>query len=378
MQSSLLIPLSLTLLLLPSCGKKQEVSHGAPPPAQVTFVPVAAETVEVVSELPGRIDAVRTSEVRARVAGILLKRNFTEGTEVNAGDLLFEIDPAPFQAAYDNAVAALARTEATRDQAASQAERVRKLASSDAVSKQDLDNAEATLKVSEAEVLAAESAKKTAALNLGYASVTAPISGRIGRASVTEGALVGQGAATLLATIQQLDPVYFDFTQSSGDFLAMKKAMSGKDVKITLMLEDGTEYPHAGKLLATEVSVDQSTGMVALRAEFPNPDRDLLPGMFTRAKVVQAVRENALTIPQRAVTRAQGGMGHVLVIGENDVVEQRSVRTSEVLGDKWVIASGLQAGERVIVEGLLKARPGEKVHPQPIGAAPAADTPANH
>jgi len=380
MQPVLFIPLSLSVLLLSGCGKKAPAAAPALPPAEVSVLPASSETVEVVRELPGRLDAVRVSEVRARVAGILLERTFKEGTEVKAGDVLFKIDPAPFEAARDSATAAAARVEATRDQAKAQAERVRLLSSSGAVSKQDLDNAEATLKVSEAEVLSSQAALKTAELNLGYATVTAPISGRIGRAEVTEGALVGQGAATLLATIQQLDPIYFDFTQSSSDLLALKRELAAGSaaapatVDVTLLLDDGTVYDKPGKLLFSEVSVDQTTGMVSLRAEFPNPDRVLLPGMFARAKVVQAVKKNAVTIPQRALTRAKGGMGSVLVVDDSHKVQLRMVETGNVVGDKWVVTSGLQAGEKVIMEGHLKARPGAVV--VPVAYVPTSEKPA--
>jgi len=372
MQPTLFLPLSLSLLLLPSCGKKEQAAPPALPPAAVTYLPAGTETVSITRDLPGRIGPVRVSEVRARVAGILLEKTFKEGSEVKAGDVLFKIDPAPFEAARDSATAALARAEASRDQSKTQTLRVRNLSTSGAVSTQDLDNAEATLKIAEAEVLSAEAAKKTAELNLGYATVTAPISGRIGRADVTEGALVGQGSATLLATIQQLDPIYFDFTQSSADLLALRRELSSGSSKspetatVTLLLDDGTTYNQPGKLLFSEVSVDETTSMVSIRAEFPNPDRILLPGMFARGRVVQAVRKDAVTVPQRAVTRIQQGKGTVLVVGENDTVQLRTIETGAITGDKWEVTSGLKAGEKVIMEGNLKAKPGSKVVPAPF------------
>jgi membrane fusion protein (multidrug efflux system) len=339
-----------------------------PPPA-VTFVAAAEETVTITKDLPGRIDAVRVAEVRARVPGILLKRVFEEGADVKAGDVLFEIDPAPLIAARDSAAANLARAEANAAQAQNQVKRFRELVSVNAVSKQDADNAESAVAIADAEVLAARAAAATAELNFGYATVTAPISGRIGKALVTEGALVGQGDATSLAIIQQLDPIFFDFTQSTTDLMAVRKALEGKPDgnKVTLLFDDGSEYAHPGKLLFSEVSVDQSTGMVSLRAVFPNPKHELLPGMFARARVVQAVKENAITVPQRALTRAAGGAGSVMVIDETDHARLRIVQTGEATGDKWVITSGLKAGERVIMEGLLKAKPDSPVVPEPFG-----------
>lgn len=371
MRPVVFLPLTIACLFPVSCKKKEQAGPAAMPPAHVTFVTAAEETVTISRELPGRIHSVRVAEVRARVPGILLKKLLKEGHEVKAGEVMFEIDPAPLQAALQNANAQLARAQANVEQAETLAARYRKLIAERAVSKQEADNAESALAAASAEVLAARAQVDTAALNLGYASVTAPISGRVGKAEVTEGALVGQGTATLLATIQQLDPVYFDFTQSSGDFLAMKQAMQGREGTATLVLEDGTEYPKPGKILFAETSVDESTGMISLRAEFPNPDRALLPGMFARAKVVQAVHDKALTVPQRAVTRKQGGDGSVLVIGNGDVVEPRMIRTSVSSGDKWLVTSGLKPGERVIVEGLSKARPGAKVVPELFGAKPA-------
>ncbi len=350
------------------------------PPAAVSVLPAATETVSITRELPGRIDAVRVAEVRARVSGILLEKTFQEGADVKAGDVLFKIDPAPLEAVKENSAAALARAEANLAQAESQLGRYKSLVNSNAVSKQDFDNAESAVKVATAEVKAAAAALKTAELNLAYATVTAPISGRAGKAQVTEGALVGEGEATRLAVIQQLDPIYFDFTQSSADLIGLRRAMSSGELsqvaagkgRATLLLEDGSEYPLPGKILFSEAAVDESTGMVSLRAEFPNPDKLLLPGMFARARVVQAIRENVVTVPQRAVTRQQGGMGSVMVVDDNNVAQARMIQTDNAVGDKWVVTSGLKAGERVIIEGLLKARPGLPVVPEPF--APKAET----
>jgi membrane fusion protein (multidrug efflux system) len=368
--------LSVSLLpLVAGCNRKSESSLLlAPPPAAVTVTTVATEPVTISRDLPGRLDALRVAEVRARVSGILLERTFKEGADVKAGEVLFRIDPAPLEAARASAEANLAKAKATLHQTQTQSERYRELVDIKAVSRQDHDNAVAAAKSAEAGVLAAEAALKTADLNLGYATVTAPIAGRIGKAQVTEGALVGQTDATKLAVIQQLDPIYVDFTQSSIDLLALRKALkegsigkvSGEEAQAVLLLEDGTEYLHRGTLLFSEVSVDETTGMVSLRAEFPNPERWLLPGMFARVRVAQAVRADAITVLQRAVTRAQGGMGSVLVVDDNNKVEQRLIRTDAAVGDKWVVTEGLKPGERVIVEGHLKARPGSTVIPEPF------------
>lgn len=357
-------------LLLPGCGKKAPATAPQMPPAAVSFLPAERETVTITRDLPGRIDALRVAEIRARVSGILLKKAFEEGADVKAGDVLFQIDPAPLQAAHDSATANLARAEANAKQAENHVKRFRELVAVNAVSKQDADNSESAVTIAAAEVLAAKAALATAELNLGYATVTAPISGRIGKAQVTEGALVGQGDATRLAVIQQLDPIYFDFTRSSGDLIALKKAGPDQS-KATLLLEDGGEYENPGRILFSEASVDETTGMVALRAEFPNPKHDLLPGMFARARVVQAIRENAITVPQRALTRAAGGMGSVMVIDDSNRAQLRMVQTGEVTGDKWVVTSGLKAGERVIMEGHLKAKPGAPVVPEPFVPAGA-------
>jgi membrane fusion protein, multidrug efflux system len=380
MHPILFIPLSLSwLLLLPACGKKAQTGPTEMPPAAVSFTSVKEEKVTITRDLPGRIDALRVSEVRARVPGILLERVFTEGSEVKAGDVLFRIDPAPLEATRDGALAALSRAEANDLLADTQVKRLRKLAKVNAASQQDLDQAEISVKLNAAEVISARASLKTAELNLGYATVTAPISGRIGRAQVTEGALVGQNDATLLAVIQQLDPIYFDFTQSSSELIELKRAVgeNGGETpenaqelrKVTLLLDNGEEYEHPGKILFSEVSVDPTTGMVSLRAEFPNPDRLLLPGMFARARVTQSIRNHAVTVPQQAVTRAEGGKGSVLVIDDQNHVQLRTIETGNPVGDRWVVTSGLKAGERVVMEGHLKARPGSPVAPEPFVAA---------
>lgn len=389
MQNYVLIPLSLSwLLFLPGCGKKEGDGPPQMPPAAVTVLPVGTEDISIVREYPGRIDAVRMSEVRARVSGILLEKTFTEGADVKADDVLFKIDPLPLEAAKASAEASVARAEATVKQTEATAVRFRELADSRSVSQQDIDNAEAALQVAQADVLAGKAALKTADLNLGYATVTAPISGRIGRAEVTEGQLVGQGTATRLAVIQQMDPIYFDFTQSTAELISLRRAIasgslgeaSPEQSAVTLLLDDGSEYEHRGKILFSEVSVDPTTGMVTLRAEFPNPDRLLLPGMFARARFVQAVKPNVVTVPQRAVTRMQGGKGSVLIVDETDHARLRMIDTAEGINGKWVVTSGLKAGERVIMEGHLKTHPDAPVAPEPFvdkKAAPDNESPAD-
>lgn len=370
--------------LLPSaCKPEGPATPPAPPPVEVTVITTAPERIAITTELPGRIDAVRVAEVRARVPGILLKRTFEEGSDVKAGDKLFEIDPAQFEASYRSAQANLAKAEANQRQAQALADRAKSLVEVEAVSKQDYDNAEAAALQAAAEVQVAKSALSNSALSLSYATVTAPIDGRIGRALVTEGALVGQNESTPLATIQQLDPVYFDFTQSSTDLLRLRRAVAEGKVKsleagtaqVTLLLEDGTEYSHPGKLLFSDISVDPTTGMISLRAEFPNPDRLLLPGMFARARLEQAVNEQAITVPQRAATRSAGGGATVLIVTPDNKVEARSVVLGNAIGDKWVVNQGLKAGEKVIIEGLQKVRPGVTVKPVAVSSvqpAPAA------
>lgn len=373
----------LALVLAAGCGK--EVPPAAFPPPEVGVITVRTHPLPLTTELPGRVDAVRTAQVRARVAGILLKRVFTEGAEVQAGDPLFQIDPAPLQAQLDSAQAALARAKATVTQAQAQADRDAVLVKIRAVSQQQYDNDQAAAQQAQADVLAAKAAVETASLNLGYASVTAPISGRIGQALVTEGALVGQGDATELAVIQQLDPVYFDFTESSAEGLKLRRAFASGQLKkisdraaqVTLLLEDGSTYPLPGKLLFSDVTVDPTTGMVFMRAEFPNPDHLLLPGMFARVRLEQAMDSEAITVPQRGVTYGPSGEPAVMLVTTNDEAVQQPVTVRAADGNQWIISSGLKSGDRVILSGLQKVQPGRPVKPVPFvedatNAAPAA------
>ena len=360
---------------LTACGKK-EANAPAPPPPEVSVVTVASERVNHTTELPGRINAMREAQVRARATGILLKRLFEEGSNVKEGQALFEIDPAPLQANLSSAKASRAKAEASLNESKANVERYQELLPINAISKQVYDQAVATLGQNQAELLATKAAVQTAELNLGYAQVIAPISGRIGKALVTEGALVSATEATQLAVIRQLDPVYFDFTQSSTELLRLKRALeSGMletvapgEARVTLILEDGTVYRHTGKLLFSDVSVDPTTGMVTLRAEFPNPENLLMVGMFARAQIIEGVNTSALTVPQRAVARGAGGASSVLVITDENKVELRTIDTGGTVSNKVIVMKGLKAGEQIMVEGSQKAPPGSVVKPVPFGA----------
>ena len=355
-------------LLLTGCGEQPKA--GQRPPAEVSIITVAPERLALSNELPGRLEAIRVAQVRARVPGIVLKRTFTEGGEVKAGQMLFRIDPAPYQAALNSAKASLSKAEANLTQSTLKLHRYEPLVKINAISKQEYDDVTSAQKQAAADVAAAKAAVATAGLNLGYASVTAPISGRIGRALVTEGALVGQGEVTHLALIQQLDSLYVNLTQSSLEVMQLRKALqdgqlqgvSKDEARVSLVLEDGSIYPHDGKLLFSDITVDESTGSVTLRAVFPNPERLLLPGTFVRARLQQAVNESALSVPQQAVVRTAEGAS-VMVVGAEDKVEIRLIKTSASQGDKWIVNEGLKEGDRVIVEGLQKVRPGMPVKP---------------
>ncbi len=376
----------IVLFAVTACGKSDQQAS-APPPTEVSVITVKQGPLGVTNELPGRLESTRIAEIRARVPGVVLKRTFREGSEVKAGATLFLIDPAQFKANYNSANAAVARAEATLLQAELKEKRYKPLVATNAISKQEYDDVTATLKQAEADLAASKAARETARLSLDYATVTSPIAGRIGRALVTEGALVGQNEATPLAIVQQVDPIYVNMTQSSTEILQLQRAMatgklksSGKgQVKVTLITEDGQEYAQAGKLLFSDLTVDESSGAVTLRAEFPNPDRQLLPGMYVRARVEQAINENAITVPQQAITRTPDGSAVMVVSAENKVVS-RPVKTGAASGDSWVINDGLKEGDQVIVEGLQKVQPGATVKAvqwkkaAPVNAtAPAAD-----
>jgi membrane fusion protein (multidrug efflux system) len=368
----ILITAGLVILcFMTACTGSDGAAKGAPPPPEVSVVMIAPESVPVITELPGRVDAIRVAEVRARATGILLHQLFKDGAEVKAGDVLFEIDPAPLEAALASAQANQAKAEASRKQAAADLVRSDALLKGAVITKQEYDQKLAMNSTSDADVEGAKAAVQTAQLNLGYTKVTAPISGRIGKAKVTEGALVSASEATPLATVQQLDTVYFDFTQSSTELLRLRRAFESGQLKsadseaakVTLLLEDGSAYPEQGRLLFSDVTVDQTTGMVTMRAEFPNPDRVLLPGVFARGRLEQARHSDAITVPQRAVTRGANGTSTVLIVGADDKMEVRTLAAGQAYGDKWIVSDGLKAGDRVIVEGLQKAKPGAVVKP---------------
>ncbi|UVL76112.1 efflux RND transporter periplasmic adaptor subunit [Pseudomonas putida] len=373
-------PLALMAFLslsLAGCGDSAEQDEKAPTP-QVRVETLQLQPLAISSELSGRILAPRTAEVRARVAGVVLKRVYREGSDVKQGDVLFLIDPAPFKADHDSARATLAKAEATLYQARLQEQRYRELVDDKAVSRQEYDNAKASFLQADAEVAAAKAALERARLNLGYATVTAPISGRIGRAQVTEGALVGQNETTPLATIQQLDPIHADVTQSTRELNALRRALRAGELqqvgdgqaRATLIQDDGSAYPLPGKLLFSDISVDPTTNQITLRSEFPNPDLDLLPGSYVRVRLEQAVQPKGLSVPQRAILRDSAGVPKVLVVDQQARVSDRQVVLGSAQGDRWVVSEGLAPGERVVVEGLQHVKAGDQVQVDNASGAP--------
>lgn len=340
-----------------------------PPPAQVAVLTVKAEALPIINELPGRIAPTRVAEVRPRVSGIVIERVFEQGSEVKEGDVLYRIDPEPFRVQVASAEAALRRAEATRLQASQKAERINKLSDREVVSGQQHDDAVAALAQAEADVASAKAQLAAAQLNLEYAEVKAPISGVIGRAMITEGALVSSSGPAPLATIRQLDPIYADFTQSVNELLQLRRSAATGSVSrpnegeavVRLIFDDGTPYAHPGKVLFSEATVDETTGQVVLRGEFPNPEGDLLPGMYVRVQVEQGTQQNVIAVPQQAIQRDSGGQAQVYVVGEDSVPQLRTVTAGRTLGDSWVIHSGLEPGDQVVVEGFQKIRPGAKV-----------------
>ncbi|UCO96056.1 MexC family multidrug efflux RND transporter periplasmic adaptor subunit [Metapseudomonas lalkuanensis] len=359
----------VALMTLAGCGPAEEQEAQAEVARPVAVLTVATEPLVLTSELPGRIEPVRVAEVRARVAGIVLEKRFEEGADVKAGDLLFQIDPAPLKAAVSRAEGELARAKAALYEAQARVKRYAPLVEIEAVSRQDFDSAMADLSAAQATTRTAQADLETARLNLGYASVKAPISGRIGRALVTEGALVGQGDATLMARIQQLDPVYVDFTQSATDALRLREALkagnlSAGDSSALSIRVEGTEYESKGSLMFTDVAVDPGTGQVSLRGKFANPDGVLLPGMYVRVQAPQGMDDRATLVPQRAVQRTADGGALVLVVGEDSRAEVRAVKTGVMQGARWQISEGLKGGDQVIVGGLAGLQPGARVAPQ--------------
>ncbi len=374
------------LMILAGCQDEQAQQGGfAFPPPQVAVITVKAEDVPITNDLPGRIAATRIAEVRPRASGIVIERVFEQGSQVKEGDVLYRIDPASFQVQVDSAEATLRRAKAVQAQARVETERQEQLRKSNVSSAQAYDDAVAKLAQADADVAIAEAGLATAKLNLEYTEVKAPISGRIGRALITEGALVSANGTENLATIQQLDPVYADFTQSATDLIRLRKALEDGDLMadnnsadVKLVLDDGSPYPHPGKLLFSEAAVDESTGQVTLRGEFPNPDGDLLPGMYVRVQIEQGIEKGAVLVPQQAVQRDASGSALVYVVSADNKAGTRPVRVGRAAGTRWVITDGLKDGEKIIVEGFQKVQPGGEVVPSEWdpNAAAKAQTPA--
>ena len=368
--SRLVMPVLASLVVLASCGKPPQQKM---PPAMVGFVVVKEEAVSLTAELPGRTSPFAVSEIRPQINGIVLKRLFVEGSTVRAGQPLYQIDPAPYKAAYDNTLATLASTKA-------KAERYQRLMAENAIAPQDADDARAAY-------LQAKANADSARINLNYTRILSPITGRIGASTVTEGALVTAQQATALTTVSTLDPIYVDVNQSSAELVALKRAIqagttnSGGDLtaEVSLKLDDGSAYPLKGRLQFTDVTVDPATGAVQLRAIFPNPENLLLPGLYVRATINQGVDPHGILVPQNAIGHNQKGDPTALVIDNKNIARLRTLKTGRAIGNQWQIVEGLKAGDRLITEGLAKALPDLPVNPQPAGAAPAqAPNPAAH
>lgn len=374
----------LSLVAACSDAESSAEAPSTPPPSAVSVVEVTPEAIPILNELPGRIAPTRIAEVRPRVSGIVLERVFEQGSLVQEGDVLYRIDPEQFRVQVASAQATLQRAQSVQLRARQEADRQTQLRERNVSSGQQADNAIAALAQADAEVAIANAGVAAAQLNLDYAEIKAPISGRIGRAMITEGALVSANSVESLATIQQLDPVYADFTQSANELLRLRRALENgavtsagpAEARVLLRMDDGGEYAHAGRLLFLEAAVDATTGQVTLRGEFPNPDGDLLPGMYVRVLIEQGVQHNALAIPQQAIQRDSGGRSQVYVVTDENLTELRTVRVGRTVGDRWVVEEGLSAGDKVVVEGFQKIRPGAPVAPQPWkpdSAKPATD-----
>jgi membrane fusion protein (multidrug efflux system) len=370
---SILLPLAIA-----GCGSK--AAPAPPPPPEVSVVTVHKGSVAMTTELPGRTSPVLVAQVRARVDGIVLSRPFKEGADVNASQPLYQIDPAPYRAALASAEAMLGRAEANLASTTALAERYKILLGGNGVAKQDYDNAVAAQGMAAADVRTGKAAVQVAQINLGYTSVVSPIKGRIGPSAVTQGAYVQAGVATLLATVQQLDPIYVDLNQSSVQGLQLRRDVaSGKlklngpgQAKVTLFLEDGTQYPLTGALQFTDVTVDPGTGTVTVRALFPNPKFVLLPGMFVRASIDEGTNDNVVLVPQVGVTHDPSGKATALVVGADNKVSLRTVQATRTSGTDWVVEGGLNEGEKIIVAGVQKAQPGAVVKPVEVASAAPA------
>lgn len=380
--ATVLVGASLCILLA-ACS---EAPAPAPSPVEVVVEEVKPQSISLTNELPGRTTAFQSSPVRPQVGGILRKRLFTEGANVKQGEVLYEVEPAPYQAAYDQAQGDLARARAEVLAARPKAERYSELVALDAISKQDGEDAVAALRQSEAAVVTAEGALRSARINLNNTSIKAPISGRIGTSNYTAGALVSAEQGEALVTINQLDPIHVDVVQSSAQWLALRRRIDTGEVasvdgkpQVKLIMEDGVSYGHAGTLEVVDAAVKETTGSVKLRAVFPNPDGLLLPGMYVKALLSMATNPKAIVAPQKAITRNNKGEALAMVVGGDGKVEQRVVQTADALGDRWLITSGLQAGDQIIVEGAQRARPGQTVKVVPAASAPQESSrkPAN-
>lgn len=368
------LPLALLVLsgglALSGCNEEQK-GGGERPAPDVGIVTLKAEPLTIKTELPGRTSAFRIAEVRPQVSGIILKRNYKEGSDVEAGVSLYQIDPAPFQATYNSAKAELAKAQANANLAALTVKRYKPLLGTNYISRQEYDQANSTYAQSLAAVKAAEAAVETARINLNYTKVTSPISGRTGKSNVTEGALVSAGQATELMRVQQLDPIYVDVTQSSEDFLRLKAEIENGALQkepgkapVSLVINGGQEYAQKGQLEFSDVTVDETTGSITMRAVFPNPNKELMPGMFVRAILEDGVKENAILVPQQGVARTPQGDAQVMVVGAENKVEVRKVQVAQAIGNNWLVTEGMKDGDRVIVIGLQKIKPGMVVVPK--------------
>lgn len=364
----LVILLLSSYLILTACGDNSQQGNIAPQTPEVGVVTLEVKPLTVTTELPGRTNAFRIAEVRPQVEGIILKRNYKEGSDVEAGASLYQIDPATYKANYDSAKANLAKAKANAEITRLTVSRYKPLLGTNYISKQKYDTANANYAQALASLKAAEAAVETARINLDYTKVAAPISGRSGKSSVTEGALVTTGQTTALTTIQHLDPIYVDVTQSSDDYLRLKNEIASGNLSkesqqapVSLKMNNGEVYAQKGVLQFSDVTVDESTGSITMRAIFPNPEKQLLPGMFVRAVLEEGVKKNAILVPQQGVSRTPRGEAQVMIVNTNDEVETRTVITAQAIGNQWLIAKGLKAGERVIVIGLQKVKPGMKV-----------------